>query len=125
MAFSRMNAFESSMQASPETPRQNHLLGALPVAEWDRLRPQMELRPMPLGHVLYESGDPLRKVYFPTDSIVSLLYVMTNGASGEISVVGNEGSSGFRFSWAVRRLEPRDRAKRRAGLPRGRTDSEG
>jgi len=56
-----------------DSPRQNHLLAALPVAEWERLLPRMELRPMPLGHVLYESGSRLRHVYFPTTSIISLL----------------------------------------------------
>jgi CRP-like cAMP-binding protein len=60
----------------------------------NRLFPFLELVQLPLGHVLYESGDALRHVYFPTDSIVSLLYVMENGASAEISVVGNEGLVG-------------------------------
>ncbi len=83
------------MELIPETPRQNHLLGALPPEEWNRLRPRMELRPMPLGHVLYESGDTMRHVYFPTTSIVSLLYVMEDGASAEIAIVGNEGIVGI------------------------------
>ena len=83
------------MEASPDTPRQNHLLGALPAEEWDRLRPKMELRPMPLGHVLYESGDTMRHVYFPTTSIISLLYVMEDGSSAEIAIVGNEGIVGI------------------------------
>jgi CRP-like cAMP-binding protein len=80
----------------PETskPQQNHLLAALPGEIQDRLFPQLELTPLPLGKVLYESGDALRHVYFPTDSIVSLLYVMESGASAEISVVGNEGLIG-------------------------------
>jgi len=60
----------------------------------NRLRSHLELVPMSFGKVLYESGDTLRHVYFPTDSIVSLLYVMENGASGEISMVGNEGLIG-------------------------------
>jgi CRP-like cAMP-binding protein len=76
-------------------PQQNHLLAALPAAERDRLYPLLELVPMPLGKVLYESGDVLRYVYFPTDSIVSLLYVLADGASAEISVVGNEGLIGI------------------------------
>ncbi len=76
-------------------PLQNHLLGALPAAVRERLFPKLELVPLPLGKVLYESGDTLRHVYFPTDSIVSLLYVMENGASAEISVVGNEGLIGI------------------------------
>ena len=75
-------------------PRQNHLLDALPAAEYERLFPHLELVPMPLGEVLYESGDKLRYVYFPTTCIVSMLYVMENGASAEIAVVGNEGIIG-------------------------------
>ncbi len=75
-------------------PQQNHLLAALPIDVQERLFPYLEVVPMPLGKVLYESGDTLRHVYFPTDSIVSLLYVMESGASAEISVVGNEGLIG-------------------------------
>src|SRR5258707_8714330 len=75
-------------------PLQNHLLAALSAAERERLYPHLRLVPMPLGKVLYESGDVLRHVYFPTDSIVSLLYVMEDGASAEIAVVGNEGILG-------------------------------
>jgi CRP-like cAMP-binding protein len=75
-------------------PAQNHLLAALPQTERERLFPHLELVAMPLGRVLYESGDPLLHVYFPIDSIVSLLYVMENGASAEISVVGNDGLIG-------------------------------
>ena len=75
-------------------PHQNHLLAALPAEVQTRLFPHLELVELPLGKVLYESGDALRHVYFPTDSIVSLLYVMENGASAEISVVGNEGLIG-------------------------------
>jgi CRP-like cAMP-binding protein len=76
-------------------PLQNHLLAALPSGERERLYPHLQLVPLPLGKVLYESGDLLRYVYFPTDSIVSLLYVMADGASAEISVVGNEGLIGI------------------------------
>ncbi len=81
----------------PITPtwRQNHLLAALPAEVQDRLVPHLEFEQMQLGKVLYESGEPLRHVYFPTDSIVSLLYVMEDGASAEISVVGNEGLIGL------------------------------
>ena len=75
-------------------PQQNHLLGALPLEVQERLLPHMELVEMPLGKVLYESGDALRHVYFPTDSIISLLYVMESGASAEIAVVGNDGLIG-------------------------------
>jgi CRP-like cAMP-binding protein len=74
--------------------RQNHLLASLPDDEWHRWSPLLELVPMPLGHVLYESGVALSYVYFPITSIVSLLYVMENGASAEIAVVGNEGIVG-------------------------------
>ena len=77
------------------TPQQNHLLAALSAEVQNRLAPHLELVPMPLGKVLYESGDALHHAYFPTDSIVSLLYVMENGASAEISVVGNEGLIGI------------------------------
>jgi CRP-like cAMP-binding protein len=76
------------------TPQHNHLLAALPLEVQGRLYPHLELIPLPLGEVLYESGDTLRHVYFPVDSIVSLLYVMESGASAEISVVGNEGLIG-------------------------------
>jgi len=74
--------------------QENHILAALPEEVRKRLYPQLELVPMPLGKVLYESGDTLRHVYFPIDCIVSLLYVMEDGASAEISVVGNEGILG-------------------------------
>jgi CRP-like cAMP-binding protein len=76
-------------------PRKNHLLGTLPDAEWRRWQPQLEAVVMPLGQVLYESGATLSHVYFPTTAIVSLLYVMENGASAEIAVVGNEGIVGI------------------------------
>jgi CRP-like cAMP-binding protein len=75
-------------------PRSNFLLAALPEAEWQRWRCFLEKVEMPLGQVLYESGATLTHVYFPTTSIVSLLYVMGNGASAEIAVVGNEGLVG-------------------------------
>jgi hypothetical protein len=79
---------------TPRSPSQNHLLAALAASERARLFPQLELVPMPLGKVLYESGSELDHVYFPTDCIVSLLYVMTDGSSAEIAVVGNEGLVG-------------------------------
>ena len=75
-------------------PRQNHLLAALPAADFERLQPHLKLVALPLGEALYESGILLRHVYFPTSSIVSLLYVMADGASAEIAVVGNEGVIG-------------------------------
>ncbi|HYD60244.1 MAG TPA: Crp/Fnr family transcriptional regulator [Noviherbaspirillum sp.] len=76
-------------------PQQNHLLAALPPEEFGRLQPHLELVPMPLGKVLYESGSQMQHVYFPTTSIVSLLYVMEDGASAEIAMVGNEGILGI------------------------------
>jgi CRP-like cAMP-binding protein len=76
-------------------PRNNLLLAALPDEEWQRWLPQLETVVMPLGQVLYESGATLSHVYFPTTAIVSLLYVMENGASAEIAVVGNEGIVGI------------------------------
>jgi len=75
--------------------RDNSLLAALPDTEWQRWEPLLEQVDMPLGQVLYESGATLSHVYFPTTSIVSLLYVMENGASAEIAVVGNEGLVGI------------------------------
>ena len=75
-------------------PQQNRLINELSPAARERLYPYLELVEMPLGKVLYESGDAQRHVYFPTDSIVSLLYVMEDGASAEIAVVGNEGLIG-------------------------------
>ncbi len=77
------------------TPKQNHLLAALPEADYARLRPDLERIPMPLGWALYESGGELSHIYFPTTSIVSLLYVMENGASAEIAITGNEGLIGI------------------------------
>jgi CRP-like cAMP-binding protein len=76
-------------------PRNNFLLAALPDPEWERWRPLLERVEMPLGQVLYESGATLTHVYFPTTAIVSLLYVMENGSSAEIAVVGNEGLVGI------------------------------
>ena len=77
------------------SPQRNQLLAALSSGERDRLFPHLRLVKLPLGKVLYESGDVQRYVYFPTDSIVSLLYVMESGASAEVSVVGNEGVIGI------------------------------
>ena len=74
------------MMTSTQEPRNNHLLAALPAAEWQRWLPQLEWVEMPLGQVLYESGTTLSHVYFPLTAIVSLLYVMENGASAEIAV---------------------------------------
>jgi CRP-like cAMP-binding protein len=76
-------------------PKSNHLLAALPAVDRERLAPHLTLVELPLGHVVYESGDQLRSVYFPTNSIISLLYVMEDGASAEIAIVGNEGVVGI------------------------------
>lgn len=78
-----------------QDPTQNHFLNALPTEIQQRIVPHMELVEMPLGHALYEAGEVMRYVYFPTNSIVSLLYVMENGAQAEISVVGNDGFVGM------------------------------
>jgi CRP-like cAMP-binding protein len=80
---------------APSPPAQNALLGALPQAAAQRWLPLLESVDLPLGAVLYESGGTLSHVYFPTTAIVSLLYVMENGASAEIAVVGNEGIVGI------------------------------
>jgi CRP-like cAMP-binding protein len=81
--------------SSPHSPNQNHLLAALPTAEFERLLPQLELVPMRLGEVLCESGQQLQHAYFPTTAIVSLHYVMESGASAEVAGVGNEGMLGI------------------------------
>jgi CRP-like cAMP-binding protein len=79
---------------NPRSPNQNHLLAALPTAEFERIAPHLELVTMPLGHVLYEFSGQLQHVYFPATAIVSVQYVMENGASSEIAGVGNEGVLG-------------------------------
>lgn len=79
----------------PHQPNQNHLLAALPATEFERLEPHLELIHMPLGDVLCESGGRLHYVYFPTSAIISLHYILENGASSEIAGVGNEGMLGI------------------------------
>jgi CRP-like cAMP-binding protein len=76
------------------SPEQNYILGALPPAERERLFPHLKLVTLPLGRALYESGDTLQHIYFPIDSSISLLYVLENGASAEIAVVGKDGAIG-------------------------------
>src|SRR5258706_14583609 len=72
------------LMLEPQSPRENHLLRALPISEWARVTPHLELVPLPLGEVVYESGNELHHVHFPaTGAIVSLLYVMTDVASPE------------------------------------------
>jgi CRP-like cAMP-binding protein len=80
---------------SSANPKHNKLLAALPEADWQRWLPNLEPVDLPLGEVLYEPGATLSHVYFPTTAIVSLLYVMENGASAEIAVAGNEGIVGI------------------------------
>ena len=80
---------------NPAALLQNQLLAALPPADLARISDKIEAVPMPLGHVLYESGDQLQHVYFPTNSIISLLYVMEDGSSAEIAIVGSEGIVGI------------------------------
>ncbi|MFN2300864.1 MAG: Crp/Fnr family transcriptional regulator [Gammaproteobacteria bacterium] len=82
------------MSAQFHEPQQNHLFAALPAVARERVFPYLDLVELPLGRVIYESGDQLQHVYFPTNSIVSLLYVMEDGASAEIAVVGFEGVVG-------------------------------
>ena len=81
------------MTGTPD-PQQNHILDALPQPERERLFPYLKLVELPLGKAVYESGDMLHHIYFPTDAIVSLLYVLKDGASAEIAVVGNDGAIG-------------------------------
>ena len=79
----------------PPNPNQNHLLAALPTAEFESLAGHLELVPLPLGKMLYEPSEQLRHAYFPTTSIVSLHHVMESGASAESAGVGNEGMVGI------------------------------
>jgi CRP-like cAMP-binding protein len=82
------------MMAGAHDPRQNHLLAALRAEDYARLLPDLELISMPLGESVYERGVPMTCVYFPTTCMVSLLYVMENGDSAEIAVIGNDGVVG-------------------------------
>jgi CRP-like cAMP-binding protein len=77
------------------SPQQNGLLAALTAVECERVVLSLELVPLALGQVLYESGETMTHAYFPTDCVVSLLYVMKNGESAEIAIVGNEGMVGI------------------------------
>jgi len=76
-------------------PSQNHLLAALPTAEFERLVPRLEEVALPLGDMLYEPGEQLQHAYFPVSAIVSLHYVMASGASASVAGVGNEGVVGI------------------------------
>lgn len=83
------------MSVNADEALKNYLLAALPESEFRRIKPSLDLVSFELGDVLYESGDKLDHVYFPTGSIVSLLYIMENGATAEIGVVGNDGVVGI------------------------------
>jgi len=87
----------STLQSGPQKQPalENRLLAALPAADFERVLPQLERVSLSLGNALYESGSPQGFVYFPTDSIVSLLYVMEDGSSAEIAIVGNDGVVGM------------------------------
>jgi CRP-like cAMP-binding protein len=86
---------KSAAMLDQRRPQQNALIAALPASEYARLAADFELVPLTLGQVLYESGQTMSHAYFPIDCIVSLLYVMKNGESAEIAVVGNEGMIGL------------------------------
>lgn len=80
-------------------PKHNHLLNALPKKEFEYFSSHLELADMKLGDVLYRPGEQLKHIYFPTTSIVSLIYVMQDGSSAEIAVVGNEGALVYHCLW--------------------------
>src|SRR5258708_6191439 len=80
-----------SARAAAQSPKENRLLAAMPDADYQALLPMLERVPMPLGQAVYESGGPQGFVYFPTSSIVSLLYVLADGATAAIPVTGNHG----------------------------------
>ena len=83
------------LDVKQNTGRKNFLLASLPDVEFERVQTHLELTPLKLGRVLYESGDRLDYVYFPTTAIISLLYIMENGSTAEIGVVGNDGILGI------------------------------
>ena len=80
---------------STVNPRQNQILGALPIPDFIRLQPELELVWLTSGKVVHEPGDPQLQVYFPTSAIISLLYAMEDGGTAEVSLVGNEGMVGI------------------------------
>src|SRR3954468_23652391 len=84
-----------SAQAAAHSPKENRLLAAMPEADYQALESMLERVPMPLGEAVYESGGPQGFVYFPANCIVSLLYVLADGATAEIAVTGNEGLVGI------------------------------
>jgi len=72
----------------------NHLLAALPKEEFVRLEPHLEFVSLPLGKAIYEAGDKMTHIYFPTTAIISMLYIMENGGTAEIGIAGNNGLIG-------------------------------
>ncbi len=101
------------MPTANPSPKQNHLLAALPKADFNRLLPYLKLVPMPTGKVIYESGDRQGSVYFLVGCIVSILYVLEDGASAEVAIVGEEGLIGIAlFMGGGHNPEPRGGAKR-------------
>ena len=95
LATGKTGSMQGFPMKDPDNPLQNQLLASLPEAEWQRWLPQLERVELSLGKVLYESGSEMSYVYFPTDAIVSLLYVLESGSSAEIAVVGFEGLVGI------------------------------
>lgn len=106
------------MTDAPTTPEDNHLLAALPASAKERIFPRLRQIDVNLGDVIYESGQTMDFVYFPTNCIISLLYVMINGSSAEISVVGNEGVTGVAVFMGVR-APPAAPSFRAKALPTG------
>jgi len=90
-----MSTTQKSSLSEWPSPRQNQLLAALSPADYERVLPHLEPVALDLGRALYEPGSQQGNVYFPTNSIVSLLYVMEDGSSAEIAIVGNEGLVGI------------------------------
>lgn len=88
-------ALPEDAQTSPVEPKHNQILGALPAADYERLLPDLELVPMPLGWTLSESGDHVNFLHFPVTGIISLIYDLEDGSSSEIALVGNEGMVGI------------------------------
>ena len=112
--------------SSTPSPSQNHLLAALPAAEFDALAVHLEWVAMPLGKILYGPGEKLQHAYFPTTSIVSLHYVMASGATAETAGVGNEGVVGVSlFLGGETTLKHGRGADRRPRLPAGGASAEG
>jgi hypothetical protein len=100
------------MSDAANNPRHNQLLASLSKERWECWRLQLQYVDMPLGHVLHEPGDTQNHLYFPTTAIVSLLYVMKNGESAEIAIVGNEGLVGVSLFMGARvDLQPCSGAK--------------